>query len=282
MSKFNSVVTNIAQDFTAAEKAQGRANIDAAAISSAFDASGNLVASGEITFDPDSIYVGGDEVMKIVQSDWTQTSATEPDYIKNKPLTTSCNLRFGDYANHHMNEMWFDLRDGKVTFGDQALQDSDTDLRMLTRPEPEDDGKIVTASGGVAVWTEAPSPIIGQGADWTLRFSSEAGANISTNKISTYSIDTIGDSTEIWGTATINFVTSGSYALCPADVTTELTEADQCLNLKDISAGIHSFDFCFKADNPGDIRYLEIKGQAGKTASDVNMLYLATQNKRSV
>jgi hypothetical protein len=65
-------------------------------------------------------------------------------------------------------------------------------------------------------------------------------------------------------------------------VTTELTEPDQCLNLKNISAGIHSFNFFFKAQNPGDIRYLEIKGQAGKTASDVDLLYLATQNKRSM
>ena len=53
--KNNNVVTNLAQNFDPAEKAQGRANIDAAALSSAFDASGNLVASGDITFDPNKI-----------------------------------------------------------------------------------------------------------------------------------------------------------------------------------------------------------------------------------
>jgi hypothetical protein len=303
MSKFNSVVVNISQDFNADEKRTARQNIDAAAISSAFDASGNLVASGDITFDPDKIYVGGTEVLGLVQSDWNESdsaslayisnkptipagqvqsdwaavNSADMSYIKNKPEVPSIWADYGIITTDEVRYINVDMMASKeVTFTNPQGAQSSPGFFVPHFDEDDEGKKLVAGPDGYPV-CQNDSDV-----DWVTRFSSTDGSELSTYKISTHSIDGSGDSTDIWGTATIRFNTSGSYALCPADVTTELTEPDQCLNLKNISEGIHSFNFCFKAQNPGDIRYLEIKGQAGKTASDVDLLYLATQNKRSV
>ena len=238
------------------------------------------------------------------QSDWTEVNSADLAYIKHKPeeswllegdnvyfTETSAGLMinasasggadiyldYGIITTDIATSMSVDMLASKqVKFNTAQGVQSTPGFFVPEFSTSTDEGKKLTAGpDGYPVW-EKDSPV-----DWYKRFSTTVGSVSSIKKLETHSIDDIGDSTEIWGTATIQFNTSGTYALCPADVTTELTEADQCLNLKDISAGIHSFNFCFKADNPGDIRYLEIKGQSGKTASDVDLLYLATQNKRA-
>ena len=300
--KNNNVVTNLAQNFDPAEKAQGRANIDAAGITSAFDASGNLVASGDITFDPDKIYVGGTEVLGLVQSDWNMSDSADMSYIKNKPTIPSGQVQsdwsevnsadmsyiknkpdiptiylgYGIITTDVATSMSVDMLASKQVKFNTAQGVQSTPGFFVPEFDDEDEGKVLTAGpDGYPVWDNDSE------VEWHKRYSSTVGSVSSTKKLETHSIDDVGDSTEIWGTATIQFNTSGTYALCPADVTTDLTKPSQCLNLSDISAGIHTFNFCFQADRPGDIRYLEIKGQSSKTASDVDLLYLATQNKRA-
>lgn len=113
--KNNNVVTNLAQNFDPAEKAQGRANIDAAALSSAFDASGNLVASGDITFDPNKIYVGGTEVMAQLQSDWEEADPGSLAYILHKPTITD-NVYLAEYGVATVSEISTAKNAGKIVY----------------------------------------------------------------------------------------------------------------------------------------------------------------------
>lgn len=113
--KNNNVVTNIAQNFDADEKAQGRANIDAAGITSAFDSSGSLVASGDITFDPSKIYVGGTEVFTQLQSDWNESDSASMAYILHKP-TIPDNVYLAEYGVATVAEISAARNAGKVVF----------------------------------------------------------------------------------------------------------------------------------------------------------------------
>ena len=238
------------------------------------------------------------------QSDWAEVNSADLAYIKNKPVEswllegdnvyfteTSAGLminasasggadiylNYGIITTDVATSMSVDMLASKqVRFNTaQGVQSTPGYFVPEFSTSTDEGKKLVAGPDGYPIW-EKDSPV-----DWYKRYSSSIGSLSSTKKLETHSIDDIGDSTEIWGTATIQFNTSGTYALCPADVTTELTKPSQCLNLSDISAGIHTFNFCFQADHPGDIRYLEIKGQSSKTASDVDLLYLATQNKRA-
>lgn len=365
--KNNNVVTNTAQDFDAAEKAQGRANIDAAAISSAFDASGNLVASGDVMFEPDKIYVGGTEVMSQVQSDWDEVNSGSLAYIWNKPSITD-NVYLAEYGVATVTEISAARNAGKVvytlipgtyyptvaylrevtrngasanfssvvssessvktasvdtygtwtnatvnlskvkdlSYGD--LEASSVGTLLIDSDDPEgyaqikadnvDKGHLVAGpyksllDSGVNGLGSVSTPIFidsngmfatasGVSQDWIIRQSTMDGCLESTNPIYNHIIDGNGDAEEIWGEALVRFNTSGSYALCPADNNLNLIEDDQCVNMKDLPAGVYSIGFLFQPTNPGDVRYLQIKGQSEKTASDVSLMHLQTSLKRA-
>lgn len=70
MDKQTKLAVNLQQDFTEAEKAQGRANLGLAQVAST-GSYNDLVNTPEIPVQ--------------VQSDWTQTDSTAVDFIKNKP-----------------------------------------------------------------------------------------------------------------------------------------------------------------------------------------------------
>lgn len=295
MSKFNSVVINLAQNFDAAEKAQGRANIDAAGITSAFDASGNLVASGDITFDPDKIYVGGTEVLGLVQSDWnesdsaslayisnkptipaaqvqsdwTQTSASQPDYIKNKPTVPHIYQNYGILYSTEAQIMDVDMLASKrVKFTTAQGVESYPGFFVPLIDEDYDEGKaLVAGPDGYPVWGNYSE------ADWYQSYRLSEGSLLSTEKLMSKSFTDSVNATEIWGTVSFDVKTPGYYALCPGGVDTQFNShySEQCVNMGNLTSGHYSESFLFQADNAGDIQYLVVKGQSGKTASDVDI-----------
>lgn len=83
----NKVLTNVDQTgiFSESEKAQGRANINAAKNAVATQSSNGLMSASDKT-KLDGIQAGAEAN---VQADWTQTDSSADDYIKNKPALAS-------------------------------------------------------------------------------------------------------------------------------------------------------------------------------------------------
>ena len=144
--KQNKVCTNLAQDFTDAEKAQGRSNIGAVsasevstAISNAvgqLDVSDNVTANQFVTSVSESdgrvsvtrrqpviADVQGleDELSRItpqVQSDWTETDENLPSFVKHKPDLSV-------YATNAALEAGLSTKQGTLTAGSNIQIDAD-------------------------------------------------------------------------------------------------------------------------------------------------------------
>jgi hypothetical protein len=258
--KNNNVVTNIAQDFTDAEKSQGRANIGA--ISSA-DLAGYATESWVAEQD----YATESWTTEYVDS---QTSGFTNVYLGSG----------GGYAPTYtpVDSMSFWVG-GRVstTYNGGASTEDQGYLSPWEVPEATSANfnKVLGWTPDGAQWVNGDVP------DWIIRQSTMDGHLESTNPIYNQLIDGTGDAEEIWGEALVRFNTSGSYALCPADVNLNLTKADQSVNLKDLPAGVYSIGFLFQATNPGDVRYLQIKGQSEKTAADISLMHVQTSLKRA-
>ena len=88
MAKQTHVSASFAQDFTSSEKAQARANIDAASTAVATQSTDGLMSSTDKT--------RLDSIQPPVQSSWIETDQTSLAYIQDKPTFASVAYS-GDY-----------------------------------------------------------------------------------------------------------------------------------------------------------------------------------------
>ena len=95
--KQNKVSSNFVQDYSAPEKAQARANIDAASTATATVSDPGLMSVAD-KVKLDSIESGA---QANVQANWAQTDADAPSYIQNKPslATVATSGDYGDLIN---------------------------------------------------------------------------------------------------------------------------------------------------------------------------------------
>lgn len=233
-------------------------------------ASGNLINYVDDT----SAYL--QEEMEITSGNIIQYVDSQTSGFANVYLGSGGGAYGPTYTPVNTLTFWTDGRVSTIYDGGSSTEDQGY-LSPWELPEATSANfnKVLGWTPDGAKWVNGDVP------DWIIRLSTMDGYLESTNPIYNEMIDGAGDAEEIWGEALIRFNTSGSYALCPAGVNLSLTQADQCVNLKDLPAGVYSIGFLFQATNPGDVRYLQIKGQSDKTASDIRLMHLQTSLKRA-
>jgi hypothetical protein len=79
---------------------------------------------------------------------------------------------------------------------------------------------------------------------------------------------------EFYGTVSFTTTVAGSYSIVPLDYQENLLYSTQCVNLTGQPAGqTNQCSFVFKSSNPGDIKYIGIKG--ANSNGTVNITHLA-------
>lgn len=79
---------------------------------------------------------------------------------------------------------------------------------------------------------------------------------------------------EFYGTVSFTTTVSGSYSIVPLDYQYNLIYSSQCVNLTGQPANqTNQYSFVFKSSNPGDIKYIGIKG--ANSNGTVNITHLA-------
>jgi hypothetical protein len=157
------------------------------------------------------------------------------------------------------------------------IQNDDASIQYFVAPPPVtgDTGKVlgVTQVGSVG-WVVPPIPSV-SGDEIEMEIQYDMNNSSATALIDSAWLDPVSACTEFYGTVGFTTTSSGTFALVPLDSDSNLVKGSQCVNLPGVPTGqVNHFNFMFKADYPGQIRRIGIKGLSENSQATFTQVFV--------